>query len=175
MIAEIILLLIVLWIVMSLVNSARKSSSVTEDNDRRNSPEVDRKSQDPRSRGVIPNSPEVDRKLAYIASVLDAVCEDSNVTPEYYLVASDTLTFVENKRTIHLVITHTGDDTRFFDDNTLVAAGIHELTHILCPGDDHSPLFDKMEEHFLTVAERLSYYNPKIDIDADYPCLDVPF
>ncbi len=115
----------------------------------------------------------VNQKLAYIASILDSLCEDSNVTPEYYLIASDTFTFVENKTTIHLVVQKRSGC--LFDDNTLVAASIHELTHILCPGNDHSPLFDKMEQHFLSTAEKLHYYNPKIDIDVDYPCLDVPF
>lgn len=167
MIVEIILLLLILWIVMSLSHSPQDS------HDRQDQLDLVDDNDDTDGSDNTDNTEAVNQKLAYIASILDSLCEDSNVTPEYYLIASDTFTFVENKTTIHLVVQKRSGC--LFDDNTLVAASIHELTHILCPGNDHSPLFDKMEQHFLSTAEKLHYYNPKIDIDVDYPRLDVPF
>lgn len=144
MILEILLLIFILWLVSQGVY--RK--------DRRNT-RIDR----------------VEEKIAEIIAILDEICYRSNIDPSYSIEVSDTHTYVENKYAIHLVVWNQ-EKNCLYDDQTLISAAIHELTHILCPGRDHSPLFNSMEEHFQDLAIEIGVFDPEKDPDSTYPCLD---
>jgi len=87
----------------------------------------------------------------------------------FQIIESTTSTWVQNKFIIHLLIWNFNSNSPF-DDNTLAFAAIHELAHILCPDNEHTPLFDIIESKLLSIAEHLGYYSPSLFINLDYPC-----
>ena len=89
----------------------------------------------------------------------------------FSIINSNDSTWVENKHVIHLRIWNFDDD-KPFPFNTLLFASIHELSHIICPDIDHTPLFNHIESHLLSIASSLGYYNPHLSIHPSYPCMD---
>jgi hypothetical protein len=114
---------------------------------------------------------QIEDKVAEVIAVLDEICYQSNIEPSYSIEVSDTYTYVEDKHAIHLVVWNQ-EKNCLYDDQTIIYAAIHELTHILCPGRDHSPLFNSMEEHFQDLAADLSIFDPEKDPDPTYPCIE---
>lgn len=111
-------------------------------------------------------------KLEQLGWALDELCRQANIVANYTLVVSDTSSYVTDKEIIHLLLWNTKTDD-LFDDNTLMSAAIHELTHVICPTRDHSELFNKMEDDLLTLAENLDYYRSDQPVDEAYPCFDL--
>lgn len=116
----------------------------------------------------------IETKLREILSILDEICSQARIHTPFSLAPSETRSQVIDKTRIYLVVWDEKNQ-KLFDNNTILHAAIHELTHVLCPSHDpdeeHGELFDTMEEHFLKIAEQMGVYNPEQDPDQNYPCL----
>jgi len=124
------------------------------------------------------NYPDVSNKLDSVKFTLHSILNKENLNLPFNVYPSKDRTYVQDKSNIYLVLTK--DDGSFYDDNTIMHAAIHELAHIACPPvctiegcDDHPPLFDVIEGHFLQIAEKIGVYNPKKPLDPTYPCEDL--
>jgi hypothetical protein len=142
MIVEILLLLVILWIVTSSYQSKRPESKRLN---------------------------EVELELEHVLSDLDYLCNVAAVKPNFTLVPSETSSWVEDKRCIHLLVWDSSRK-RLYDHNTIMHAAIHELVHVLCPSPKENALFKQMEDYFLQLAEREKLIQG--DPDPEYPCLD---
>lgn len=153
MIIEILLLIVILWIVTTSYMSNKRSVKT-----------------------LIETKNEHENKLAFVLHNLEHLCSLASVTPTFTLVPSDDKSWVEDKHCIHLLI---WDQTnkRFYDDNTIMHAAIHELVHVLCPSvrhdNVHSDLFKQMEKYFLELAEKEGIIELTAP-DSDYPCVTEP-
>jgi hypothetical protein len=77
-------------------------------------------------------------------------------------------TYTFNKTEIHIVL-HNNISGRYFDKNTLLLIGIHEMTHIVNINKHHDSEFKRIEKEFIHIAEQLRYLN-STTIDPNYPC-----
>lgn len=77
--------------------------------------------------------------------------------------------FAWKKSTIYLAIRR--KDGSFYDDNTLMFVGTHELAHCLMDEDTrhHPPEYQTFFATLLRKAADLGFYNPKIPFDRSYP------
>jgi hypothetical protein len=111
--------------------------------------------------------------INHIEQILDQLCKDAGVSPDFSVTEHDGETsYVDFPNpTIHLVIRR--KDGSLFDQKTLIFVAIHELAHILCPGDGHPPLFDAIENYLLSLAQKRGLISISSDkIDSEYPCID---
>lgn len=117
--------------------------------------------------------PIIRRLIQHITSILRHIYTQLYTTPSFpfFIINSYNSTWVENKYIIHLRIWNFDDDTPF-PFNTLIFASIHELSHIICPDINHTPLFNRIESQLLSIASSLGYYNSHIPIHPSYPCID---
>lgn len=113
----------------------------------------------------------ISEKLQYLRRIIEIMKAELNWDFAYELHVSDSRTFVKNKYAIYLVIWD-GINNQPFDDNTLIDALIHELTHIWCPDTYHSQLFEYLEQRLFDTATELGFYDPEKPIAANYPCDD---
>lgn len=113
----------------------------------------------------------ISKKLNEVNSYLQKICEKCKINPYYQLVNSDDSTYTENKSIIHLVIVNP-ETQEFYDDQTIIHAAIHELTHIICPDLNHTLLFNSMEEYFNGVAISSGILDKHLITDESYPCVD---
>lgn len=106
---------------------------------------------------------------------LTLLCQEAGVTPSFSLAVSRNTskvtfpTFTSQQPVIDLVI-HKPDGT-LYDSNTLHLVAIHELAHVLCPGEGHPPLFDTIEQYLVTLARKKGLVTTdRTGIDSSYPC-----
>lgn len=83
------------------------------------------------------------------------------------LIISFDKTFTYNKYEIHIVIHK--NQSKYFDNNTLLLIGIHEMTHVVNINKHHDSEFKRIEKEFIDIANKLGYLNSN-GIDVDYPC-----
>lgn len=114
----------------------------------------------------------IQEKLDFIYANLQNLLLQDNLNLKFTLNPSDKQTYTENKSHIYLVLTKSNG--QFYDDNTLIYAAIHELSHIICPSsnneDPHTSIFETIQNHYLNLAKEYKLYNPNKPIDPDYPC-----
>jgi hypothetical protein len=72
-----------------------------------------------------------------------------------------------NKTDIYLC-TNKRDGTPF-DNETILIAAIHELAHVICDEEGHTPEFNRIERALLDEAKRRSYIS-RGRVDPLYPC-----
>lgn len=96
--------------------------------------------------------------------------------PRYELFASETSTrthmLVDGGREIHIVVWDKSNH-KLYDDNTLRYAVLHEIAHVMAPGNKShgSPEFEAIESALLSSATKMGYYNPKTPLPDSYPCI----
>jgi len=76
---------------------------------------------------------------------------------------------IVNKSQIYLCVQRPNGE--LYDRNTITRAAIHELAHLLCGDENHTPSFYILEEELLSIAQRLGRYNPRMEVATDYPCI----
>lgn len=90
---------------------------------------------------------------------------------KYRLWSHPERTFVVNKSRIYLLI-YDREKGRYFDENTLLQAAIHELAHVLCPEVDqhghHGSKFDAIEDRLLWLAHHHQLIDRNISPDPRY-------
>jgi hypothetical protein len=57
-----------------------------------------------------------------------------------------------------------------FDDETITIAFIHELAHVLSPGEGHDENFMIVERNLTNAAIDMDYIDDDSQIDVRYPC-----
>lgn len=127
-------------------------------------------SSQPQDLEMTPPKPLIDPtpKLEELRSILNQISTRAQLNPTYTLSLSSTTSYVVDKSHIYLVVVR--PDGSFYDQNTLVHAAVHELSHIVCPQEDHPPIYDVIEKYLLGVAQDLQVYDPTKPLDSTYPC-----
>lgn len=147
MILIILVLICILWIVVTAKNRSLEDVNIIKKN-------VD--------------GP-VEKKLYQIKNTMDRICKEIKIKPDYIWHNSTDKTYVKDKKHIYIVLKK--ENGEFFDNNTLMNAAIHELTHIICNDTDHGPVFIENEKLIKQTAIKLKFYNDKTSIDHSYPCI----
>lgn len=89
---------------------------------------------------------------------------------KYMLKEHPDKSFSFMKRSIYLKIRK--EDGSFYDDQTLIYVGLHELAHTVCgklDGDAHGPEFQLVFGRLLDIGIELNYFDPKSKMDDSYP------
>lgn len=120
---------------------------------------------------------QVHTMISWLYNISTLICEACHVHPEYQIRESQYLTFIDKSHHISMInlVLWNPLTNRLFDNNTLVYAIIHEITHILSPSSNHEPPFDALEVLLLNKAVELGYYDAQRSIDNNYMTLDVHF
>jgi len=82
----------------------------------------------------------------------------------FKLVDSKNYTFTKNKYKIYLYSSH-------FSFQTLFLVCLHEIAHILCPDEHHTPLFYAIEKDLIQKALQYGYIVSD-QVESNYPCFD---
>lgn len=109
-----------------------------------------------------------DRKINKLMMRLQSICQAENIEVEFNLFESDTLTYADGSD-IYIVIRKNNGE--YYDNNTLLHAAIHEISHLLCPSRGHNKLFDKIQKCLQRRAKKLYDFDEDF-MDSEYPCQD---
>lgn len=82
---------------------------------------------------------------------------------------TNTVSRIVNKSQIYLCLQRPNGE--LYNRNTIIRAAIHELAHLLCGDENHTPSFYLLEEKLLEIAQDLRKYTPKLETDPSYPCV----
>ena len=60
------------------------------------------------------------------------------------------------------------ENGEYYDFNMLIYVTLHELSHVICPERDHTPLFFEIFDALLAEATKRGIYNPNVPLVQDY-------
>jgi beta-lactamase regulating signal transducer with metallopeptidase domain len=101
-------------------------------------------------------------KFKTLKQSLDQFLEELNINVRYQIVSSPNYTFTKNKSKIYLY-------NQNFSNQTLFLVCLHEIAHILCDEEHHTPKFYQLENDLIQNALQKGYIKSRV-IDPGYPC-----
>lgn len=101
-------------------------------------------------------------KFKPLKQSLDQFLEELNIHLRYQIVSSPTTTFTKNKSKIYLY-------DQNFSTQTLFLVCLHEIAHILCDEEHHTPKFYQLENYLIQNALQKGYIQTTVP-DPGYPC-----
>lgn len=123
----------------------------------------------------------INNTIEWLYRSVNDICYNCNLSPIYNIRETTQITYTDKiisshniKGTIYFVIWDEIND-KIFDNNTLLYAMLHEISHILSPSIHHEPPFDSIESLLLNKAIDLAYYDPNIPFESNYMTLDITY